>query len=350
MRWRHVVLTLSVCACLSGATLPAAAQQEVTGAPPGAATPRASELTGETRQAIDRGLTWLASHQQPDGCYGPLSQYGPHVGLTGLAGLAFLADGNTPGRGRYAQQVEGCIAFIVAHSSESGLLAAQSSHGPMYDHGFATLFLAEVYGMSPHSQLHETLRKAVRVIVASQNDEGGWRYQPVRADADISVTVCEVMALRAARNAGLYVDKTVIDRAVEYIKRAQNPDGGFRYMLNSGGSQFARSAGGVAALQYAGLYQGEEIERGLGYVLRFLPPYEQTPPHYFYGQYYAAQAMYLAGDSYWQQWWPAIRRELLEKQEPEGHWPTQEAGPEYGTAMALIILQIPNRLLPIFQR
>ena len=48
-------------------------------------------------------------------------------------------------------------------------------------------------------------------------------------------------------------------------------------------------------------------------------------------------------------WWPVIRDELLEKQTAEGFWQGQ-AGNEYGTAMALIILQIPNRLLPIFQK
>jgi hypothetical protein len=260
-----------------------------------------------------------------------------------------MADGHMPGRGRYGRVVDGCLTFVLANTSESGLIATESSHGPMYGHGFATLFLAEVYGMSSRPELRESLRKAVRLIVNTQNEEGGWRYQPVPNDADISVTICQIMALRAARNAGVHIDKTVIDRAVEYVRASQNPDGGFRYMLGSGGSAFARSAAGVAALQYAGVYGGDEIERGLEYVARFTPPQDQTVGHYFYGHYYAAQAMYLGGDKYWRRWWPAIRAELLEKQEPEGFWRGQ-AGQEYGTAMALIILQMPNRLLPIFQK
>lgn len=317
--------------------------------PPATATPLNSEITAELRVSVDKGLAWLAKQQGPDGSFGDMSHYGPHVGITGLAGLAFMGDGNMPGRGRYAHAVDGCLTFIMNHSSESGLIAADTTHGPMYGHGFATLFLAEVYGMSPKPQVRETLRKAVRLIVNTQNEEGGWRYQPVRNDADISVTICQVMALRAARNAGVYVDKDVIDKAVEYVKQSQNPDGGFRYMLSSGGSAFARSAAGVAALQYAGVYGGDEIERGLEYVVKFTPPQDQTVGHYFYGHYYAAQAMFLSGDKYWQSWWPAVRAELLEKQEPEGLWRGQ-AGDEYGTAMALIILQMPNRLLPIFQK
>lgn len=319
------------------------------GAAPRPASPSEGEVTPAVLASIDKGLSWLAERQAPDGSFGSLSHYGPHVGITGLAGIAFMADGNMPGRGRYGDAVDKCLTFMLGQSSESGLLAAETSHGPMYGHGFATLFLAEVYGMTHRPDVREALRRAVRLIVNTQNEEGGWRYQPVRNDADISVTVCQVMALRAARNAGVYVDKTVIDNAITYVKQSQNPDGGFRYMLQSGGSAFARSAAGVAALQYSGEYRSDEISRGLEYLLKFSPPQEQTVGHYFYGHYYAAQAMYMAGDSYWQRWWPAVRGELLEQQQPEGFWRGQ-AGDEYGTAMALIILEVPNRLLPIFQK
>jgi len=312
--------------------------------------PRADyELTSRWHDAVERGRAWLADQQAPDGAFGAQSHYGKHVGITGIAGLAFMAGGDTPGRGKYGENVEGCVRFILAHRSESGLLAAETSHGPMYGHGFATLFLAEVYGMSHQSELRETLHRAVRLIVATQNDKGGWRYQPVRSDADISVTVCQIMALRAARNVGVFVEKSVIDRAITYVRNSQNPDGGFRYMRSSGGSAFARSAAGVAALQYAGIYGGDEIERGLDYVMRFKPPREHSVGHFYYGQYYAVQAMYFAGSDYWQQWWPAVRDELLDRRESDGSWRGQ-AGSEYGTAMALIVLQMPNRLLPIFQK
>lgn len=314
-----------------------------------AATAIESEITPQLESGVAKALGWLAQHQAEDGSFGGMSHYGPHVGITGLAGLAFLSEGSTPGRGRYASNVNQCVDFILTQSSESGLLAAATSHGPMYGHGFATLFLAEVYGMTPRPEVRESLRRAVRLIVGSQNEEGGWRYQPVRSDADISVTVCQIMALRAARNVGIYVDKSAIDAATKYVKDSQNPDGGFRYMLQSGGSAFARSAGAVAALQYAGEYGSDEVNRGLLYVMRFIPPQEQNVGHYFYGHYYAAQAMFLSGDENWQRWWPAVRGELLATQEPDGSWRNQ-AGDEYGTAMALIILQIPNRLLPIFQK
>jgi hypothetical protein len=42
---------------------------------------------------------------------------------------------------------------------------------------------------------------------AKLNDEAGWRYSPHRSDADISVTIMQVMALRAAKNAGFNVQQ-----------------------------------------------------------------------------------------------------------------------------------------------
>ena len=46
--------------------------------------------------------------------------------------------------------------------------------------------------------LRDALERAVALIVSSQNDQGGWRYEPRPADADISVTVMQLVALRAA--------------------------------------------------------------------------------------------------------------------------------------------------------
>lgn len=315
--------------------------------PPGAGD---NELTPATMESIDRGLRWLGSHQSADGSYGAGSQYGRHVGITALAGMAFVGSGCVPGRGRYAPNVQHCLDFILRSTApQSGLIAAETSYGPMYGHGFATLFLAEMYGMAPNADLREKLRKAVLLIVRTQNDQGGWRYHPVKADADISVTICQIMALRAARNVGIDVPKSTIDRAIRYVRNSQNPDGGFRYMLDSAGSMFARSAAGVAALYYAGIYEGPEIERGIAYVEKFTPGRAQEQTHYYYGHYYAVQAMFFAGGAHWRQWWPAIRDELLAKQATDGSW-SGEGGTEYGTAMALIVLQMPNRTMPIFQR
>jgi len=311
------------------------------------------EITPELRQSVEAGLAYLASIQSDDGSFDG-SRYGRHVGITSLAVIAFLADGHVPNRGKYGDVVAKGLDFVLAHCTQSGLIAANTSHGPMYGHGFATLLLGEAYGMTGDERIREPLLKAVKLIVNTQNHEGGWRYQPVPFDADISVTICQVMALRSARNAGLSVPKETIDKAIEYVRKCQEKkDGGFRYTLSSSGSAFPRSAAGVAALYYAGVYEGVEIEKGIAYLKKTGMPGKTkgraTGGHYFYGQYYAAQAMYLAGGEHWAAWYPAIREELISRQQGDGHWDAPH-GEAYGTAMSLIVLQMPNRLLPIFQR
>ena len=72
--------------------------------------------------------------------------------------------------------IDGCLRFVLTNSSESGLLAVDTSHGPMYGHGFATLFLAEVYGMTHRAEVREALRKAVRTsdVAVYQEIEDAW--------------------------------------------------------------------------------------------------------------------------------------------------------------------------------
>jgi prenyltransferase beta subunit len=311
--------------------------------------------TPPTRLAVDRGLKFLAERQHADGSFGSGSTFNKNVAVTALCGMAFLADGNTPGRGKYGRQVQKAVDFILASCKPSGYIIAPKSisHGPMYGHGFATLFLAEVYGMTRSKDVRVKLEKAVELIVKSQNSKGGWRYTPESKDADLSVSVCQIMALRAARNCGIFVSKEVIDRCIDYVKKSQNPDGGFRYQLvRQAVSELPRSAAGVVALYSAGIYKGQEIEDGLAYLTRHLPNQRYfRGSHYYYGQYYAVQAMWQAGADYWERWYPAIREELIASQMTKGSWrPDSSNCVEYSTAMSCIVLQMPRNNIPIFQR
>lgn len=309
-------------------------------------------VTPETDRAIERGLSYLIRQQHTNGSFGS-NQYTDNIAITSLAGLAMLSSGSTPGVGPYGESLDRTLKFVLDNTSPSGFVVVRhgTSHGPMYCHGFGTLFLAEAYGMTRRSEIREKLKKAVQLIVYTQNDEGGWRYQPTRnQQADLSVTICQIMALRAARNAGIYVPRNTVDKCTDYVRRSQNHDGGFRYMLTPGPSDFPRSAAGVVALYSAGVYEGKELERGLEYLMAAMPGRRyRHQSHYFYGHYYAVQAMYQAGGDFWSKWYPAIRDELLQRTRPDGSWPDSH-GSEYGTAMACIILQTPNSYLPIFQR
>lgn len=327
-------------------------------------------ITPEAQAAIDAGLAYLYRNQHADGSFGTGRHEG-NIAITALGGLAFMAGGHQPGRGRYGRAVTKALQFIINHEHRGtpGYLfnASSTLHGPMYGHGFATLFLAEACGMAPNPRLRDDLRgtldRAVQLIINTQNAEGGWRYQPARADADLSVTICQIMALRAARNAGFAVPKTVADNCTQYVRNCQDRlSGGFRYQQRGGPVGFARTAAGVVALYSAGIYDGDEVKKGLDYLVsNCMPGRNQNNPfsrhdhemqiHYYYGHYYAAQAMWIAGGDYWRNWFRAIRDELLQHdRQGDGSWFDHRICPHYSTAMALIILQIPNNYLPILQR
>lgn len=323
-------------------------------------------LTTDAQRAVDRGLAFLANSQNRDGSFGDSPLFHGSIAVTSLAALALMAGGHLPGRGAYGQSVLRALQFVLAkeQSTPPGFLHnpdGRFRQGAMYGHGFATLFLAEAYGMVPDAALQDKLRgtieRAVRVIVKSQNSEGGWRYEPRQDLADSSVTICQIMALRAARNVGFLVPKEVAAKCVKYVRSCQLADGGFSYFAGQMGSAFPRSAAGVVAYYCAGVYTGPEVERGLRYLQKFRPGGPGSrgsfpDQHYYYGQYYAAQAMWTAGPKYWNDWFPAIRDELLRlnRGRVEGVWTDPTVCNHYATAMACIILQIPNNYLPILQK
>jgi hypothetical protein len=315
---------------------------------------RGDEITPDCRTAVEKGLGWLAGRQANNGGYSGMQGfgYGNNVAMTALAGLAFMEHGDLPGRGKYGKESQRCLEFILDSCQDSGLIASDATQGPMYGHGFATLFLGEIYGMTQDDSVKEKLERAVKLIERTQNSEGGWRYQPAPIDADISVTICQVMALRSAREAGISVSPDTVNKAVQYVLKCQNSDGGFSYMAGQngyGGSGFPRSAAGCCALYYSGIFEGGHLKKGLDYVKKFTPGQggnARAEGHYFYGNYYATQAMFLAGGDYWATFYPAIRDELIHSQRDD-RW-NGDFSEDYATAMALIILQMPNRYLPVF--
>ena len=327
----------------------------------------AGMINRNTQLAIDESLRWLATTQQhADGSFGT-GQYNGNVAVTSLAGLALMSGGYQPGRGRYGEQVTRAVRYIIQAEDPNipGFISTRNAfHGPMYGHGFATLFLAEVYGMINEPRLRTDLRamlgRAVRLIINSQNQDGGWRYHPRPQDADLSVTICQIMALRAARNAGISVPIATRNRCVDYVKRCQDPNsGGFRYQHFGGAPGFARTAAGVVALNSAGIYDDPSVKKGLEFLNKFRPGaggggggfgLAEAQMHYYYGHYYAVQAMWIAGGNHWRQWYPAIQRELLASRQPNSSWQQGLMCSNYCTAMALIILQVPNNYLPILQR
>jgi hypothetical protein len=318
-------------------------------------------ITPETLKAVRAGLEYLARVQGEDGAWreGEGGREYP-IAMTGLACMPFLAQGNTTTRGRYAPQLDRATDFLLKCSTKSGLITGTSQEGgrPMYGHGFGMLALATIYGSESkparRNSIRDVLNKGINLTATGQSADGGWTYIPGGGDEG-SVTVTQVQALRACENAGFDVPKGTIEKAVRYIERCKTPEGGICYSLGSGGgAMLAISAAAPATLYNAGQYDAPVATQCLEFVwTRFQakPGWNKATGHDYYAHFYAAQAFYMAGDKYWDEYFPKVRDELIKMQsEKDGSWNGDYIGQVYGTSMALVILQLPYKFLPIYQR
>ena len=318
-------------------------------------------ITPKTVTAIKQGLEYLKRKQVREGRFAGAfgaAGYSRGVAVASLAGLAFMCSGSTPFDGKYASCVRRCAEYVLRNCRDTGYIAAQNETqaSNMYGHGYAMLFLSQVYGMGLNNKVKERLAKAIKLTCKVQNHEGGWRYQPVKSDADLSITICQIMALRAAHSAGFEVPNEVRERTLKYVEACQNKDGSFNYTKRGGRQTVALAAAGVVSYYSAGIYEGERIDSALKWIFDRRPGHVDakvvSPMNYYYAHYYAVQAMWHAqiqAPHYWNEWYPAIRDELIDdRMTGPGTWQDPRIGGEFATAMACIILQMPMNYVPVF--
>lgn len=315
--------------------------------------------------AITQGLAWLAATQaeNPDGSFprGKAREWAP-IGVTSLCTLAFMAGGSSPHRGPHGRETALAVDYLLAHadlapgSKQYGYISNQGDQlSRMHGHGFATLALAEAYGMTPNNlRLKQALVAAVGTIERSQSPEGGWYYEPRPSGHEGSVTICLVQALRAARNAGLRVDPQVILRAEDYVLALKNEAGLFRYQLDREDASVALTAAAISTLNAAGRYDGAVIQESVdaiwsGLELRREKGGSVKFPHY--ERLYLAQALFqLSDQSGFVRWFDEQVPRLLGAQRSNGSWRDGQYGDAYATAINVLVLALPDGMLPIFQR
>lgn len=318
-------------------------------------------VTEDTEKAIHTALKFLATRQASDGAFRDQGGFGSYpLSMTSLASLALMASGSTPTEGPYSPQLRKALTFALHCSQRSGLICPRGDDEEsrsMYGHGFSMLFLAQVMGMEEDperlARIRWVLQKGVALTEKSQSHLGGWLYTPDMNGDEGSVTVTQVQALRAARNAGIAVPKKVIHRAMKYLRKSVQPDGGIAYRVGMAGSRPPITAAAVACWFNAGEYDNPMALRALEYCKQEIGVGQSSQGvwgHFFYSHLYMSQVMYLAGDENWKRYYPKIRDHLLSIQNDDGSWDGDSVGTVYGTSIALIILQLPYANLPIMQR
>ena len=316
----------------------------------------AVKVDDKTDTLIKSALKWLASKQLPNGAWGTAEEEQRHpIAITGYTLMAFQASGQLPGEGEFGRNVTAGMQYLLDSTAPDGIMGNRNDGQYMYGHGVASIALAELYGQTRSPTMRIKLEKIIRIIIASQNPEGGWRYRPIARDADISVTVLQVVALRAAKNAGLEVPQQTIDNAVKYVKRCYHPQsGGFTYQPQRDPG-FARTAAAIYSLQVCGLYEDPMVKRGAEYLLKNNKNHDQW---FTYGNFYAAPALYMLGGDSWKSWYGQMKDTLVKSATVKGdvaYWDGKldqghSTGPTYCTAVYTMILAMPYHYIPLYQR
>jgi Prenyltransferase and squalene oxidase repeat len=301
-----------------------------------------SELASiEVDRIYVKGLEFLVRTQSPDGSWTDTS-YGKEPAVVALAVVSMLAHGDDPNNGPFSLSIHRGLDYVLKNMNQKTGYIGRS----MYNHGFGTLALAEAYGMVDDARLGPALRQAVRLILNSQanNPFGAWRYSPESTDADTTVSGAQMVALFAARNAGLGVPEAAIQKGLKFFASCQTPDGGFGY-TSASSPNAARTAIGCLVMALA----KEKNTRRFQAAFNFLQKAPPDPSYQQYFLYYGAQAFFHASPQAWQAWNLKNIKTLGQTQNPDGGWEGQ-FGQTFGTAASLLSLALNYRYLPIYER
>jgi hypothetical protein len=288
-----------------------------------------------------KGLQYLSKAQMPEGRWNEMP-YGAEPAVVGLAIVAMLAHGDDPNNGPYALQIKRGLDFVLKNMNQTTGYIGRS----MYNHGFATLALAEAYGHVLDDRLGPALEKSVRLITSSQarNPMSAWRYSPESVDADTTVSGAQMVALFAARNAGIAVPEDAIQKGIAFFLKCQTPEGGFGY-TSATSPNGARTAIACLVLALAKEKRSKAFESALAFLKT--APGDASYQQYFL--YYAAQAYFHASPELWNDWNRKNIKTLTTTQNDDGSWDGQ-FGPTFSTAASLLSLALNYRYLPIYER
>ncbi|MFT4640216.1 MAG: hypothetical protein ACI8T1_003543 [Verrucomicrobiales bacterium] len=296
----------------------------------------------EVEATYMKGLAYLVGNQTAEGCW--RDRYGRYPGVVGLAVMAMLAHGDDPNSGPYQGPIKKGLDFILQQQDESNGFLGDS----MYNHGFATIAVAEAYGVVDDDRLGLALKKATELILSSQaqNPRGAWRYQPEGKDADTTVSGAQMVALFAARNAGILVPDEAITRGLTFFTICQSPGGGFGYS-SPGSPNVPRTA--ISLLVYALAHQKDTkgLDLSYQYLIQDLDFRDRSYP--FYYEYYMAQALFQWDPKTWEDWDRRNVPYLAQNQESDGSWKCSH-GETFATSAALLSMALNYRYLPIYER
>jgi hypothetical protein len=335
--------------------------------------------TETSERSVEASLQWLARVQSPKGNWDAKAFGAGQVkidengvdrdyagrdadsGVTALAVLAFLGAGYTHEEGKYADNVDRALRWLIAQQKSDGNLGADAGHFAMnYCHAIATYAIAEAYGMqndpTANTLLREPLLRGVKYVLQNQNADGGWRYLKGQK-SDISMSGWHLMALKSAEIAGVNIPRSAKAEVVAFLKaRSLGTYGGLAGYREDLPPTPSMTAEAMFCKQMLGMRRDNAASREAAeYLLARLPARTSFNEYYWY---YGTLAMYQFGGEGWNSWNAAIRELLISEQRTDGDYAgswdatgpwAQYGGRIYSTALSTLCLEVYYRFLPLYQ-
>ncbi|MDE0897351.1 MAG: hypothetical protein OSB10_12290, partial [Planctomycetota bacterium] len=144
----------------------------------------------------------------------------------------------------YKEQVANGIKYLRnMQDLDTGLIGEKSSHEFLYNHSIGTLALCEAYYATKSPLLKRTCQKAINYINRARNPYGAWRYdEPPMGMNDTSVTGWMIFAIKAAEDAKLDIVQDSYEGAMTWIDEVTDPANG-RVGYNEFGNRSSRITG-----------------------------------------------------------------------------------------------------------
>lgn len=180
--------------------------------------------------SIALALDWLARHQAPDGswssrrfsdvcrlnrCRGE-GKTEHSLGVTSLALLAFLGDGQTHRSGMHKESVRRSLQYLMGVQIASGSFQSRETKGRPFDNTLAALALCEAYGMTGGRVFKRPAQSAVdfvcRVEIPALSGSEGFPSGP----RDATLTAWIAGLLRSAKMCELAVDEAAVRQTVRW--------------------------------------------------------------------------------------------------------------------------------------
>ena len=284
------------------------------------------------------------------------------MGVTSAALLAFLGSGYTHSAGDYSSTVRRGLDWLRKQQRADGSFKTGSGAEWMYGHALATVVVCEAYAMTGDEKLKDPCLKALGFILTGQNRDGGWRYSPAQGTSDSSVTTSMLVALKAAKDAGLAVPKKTVERAFAFLDRVTD-DKGMTGYVKRGDKTSTKAPVLTAATLLCRLLHGQsgddpKVKQGIEILRKSIPAWygakgDKLEMYYIY---WATQAVFHSGGGTWKEWNRAMKKTLLESQRkdgcargswnPDGTW-VKNGGRVLSTAINCLTLEVYYRYLPV---